>query len=53
MNNRIKAFVLLSCALFLMACVGAPSEQTTGNTTQSEHGQRPNKKIKSVLRWRR
>jgi D-xylose transport system substrate-binding protein len=46
MNNRVKAFVLLTCALFLMACVGAPTEQTTGNKTQTNTGNDPNKKIK-------
>ncbi len=46
MKNWIKAFVLLTCALFFAACVGAPSEQTSGNKTQTNTGSDPNKKIK-------
>ena len=46
MNNRIKVFILLSCALLLTACVGAPTEQTTGNKPQTNSGSDPNKKIK-------
>ncbi|HXG85279.1 MAG TPA: substrate-binding domain-containing protein, partial [Pyrinomonadaceae bacterium] len=45
MKNWIKGFVLLTCALFFMACVGAPNEQATGNQTQTS-GSDPNKKIK-------
>jgi D-xylose transport system substrate-binding protein len=46
MKKFISGFLLLTCALFFMACVGAPNEQTTGSKTQTTSGGDANKKIK-------
>jgi len=45
MKNSMKVFVLLVCALFFMACVGAPNEQTS-NGGKPPTANDPNKKIK-------
>jgi len=45
MKNSMKVFVLLVCALFFMACVGAPNEQTS-NSGKPPTANDPNKKIK-------
>jgi len=45
MKNSMKVFVLLMCALFFMACVGAPNEQTS-NSGKPPTANDPNKKIK-------
>jgi D-xylose transport system substrate-binding protein len=45
MKNWKSVVILLTCILFLTACVGAPNEQAT-NGTQGQANKDPNKKVK-------
>ena len=45
MKNWKGMLILLTCILFLMACVNAPNEQAT-NSVQTQANKDPNKKVK-------
>ncbi|MCA1638365.1 MAG: substrate-binding domain-containing protein [Acidobacteria bacterium] len=49
MKSRTGGFILLSCILFFMACVGAPNEQNQANLSGANRAQTnkdPNRKVK-------